>query len=332
MARLSCSLPSAGTPAGLLAALREQAPAWFPGSGPLRGVRLERTRRLAYSTVHVAELVFAGERHRVVVKVFPGAAVQFLALRAVWPRFARQETWRVPKPLAVLEPGPALVMTAVQGRALQTCLPRWSLGAPRAAALAACRRAGAWLRFYHDATRAEHATLDVTGRLAGAEEALAALADHGVDGRWSRALRHGLAELAIRLTGRALATAHVHGEFTVDNVLVDRDRVAVLDVWGRDVGAVHHDLASFLNSLWLLRLTRPALRPAAVDALGRAFLEGYGLEGRGTGDRTALAFLQLVGLLDAAVEIAGRRRRALERAWLARVLQTAAAAAWGVPQ
>lgn len=310
-------------PAGLMAVLYERAPDWFPNAGRVVGVRPLGSRQQAYSTVHRAEVRFAdGSRRKVAVKVFPGAEAQFLALRSVWPMFADHPAWRLPQPLAVLETVPALVMTAVHGRTARDRLPRWAAQAPPPA-LADARRAAGWLRFYHDATRCGDARLDVSARIADAEAAIARLTALVAVGRWGDAARHVLERLGAVLDGQSLPAARVHGEFTVDNVVLDGNCVTALDLWGRDENAVHHDIASFLNSLWLTRLTRPGLRPRAVDALGQAFLDTYFGPRAAAADRAAVAFLQAAGLIDAALEIAGRRQGRLARRWLGRIIGAA---------
>jgi hypothetical protein len=321
MAGLTVRHAADSSPAGLAAALRERAPAWLPGAGGVVAVRAGRSRRYAYSTIHRVEVRFAdGSRRNLVVKVFPDAEVQFLALRSVWPAFADHSTWRIPQPLAVLEAGPALVMTVVDGRTAHERLPYWCARAARPEALADARRIAGWLRFYHDTTGAGHTRLDVSARIADAEVAVARLAALGAAGPWSDQVRRRLDRLGTFLEGRTLPAARVHGEFTVDNVVLHGGCVGALDLWGRDENAVHHDVASFVNSLWLMRLTRPGLGPAAIDALGRAFVDAYFGPRDDRVDRRAVAFLQIVGLIDAALEVAGRRRARLARFWLGRVI------------
>jgi hypothetical protein len=313
-------------PTALHETLRAGAPVWFSGAGEVLDVRLEASRRLAYSTVSRWQIRFAGgSQASVVVKAFPDAEVQFLALRAVWPAFADQHRWRVPRPLALLGAGPALVMTAVEGPTLPERLPRWCPRLPSGKTQADCVRVAGWLRFYHDATSAGQARLDTSVRIADAANAVARLAALGVTGGWTDDIRRVLDRLGPTLDGQALPAARVHGEFTADNVVVTDDAVGALDLWGRDENAVHHDVASFLNSLWLMRLTRPGLGPGAVAALGRAFTGAYFGPRPSALDRRAAAFLQIAGLVDAALEIAGRRRSRLARAWLARVIGGAVA-------
>ncbi len=99
-------------------------------------------------------------------------------------------------------------------------------------------------------------------------------------------------------------------------MLLDGPRVTVLDLLAAHRSAVHHDIASFLNSLTLIRLTRP-MPSAALRRLRRAFLGDY--FGEEEPDATATAFLEGSGLIAAGLEIVGRRRSALARAsvtWL----------------
>jgi hypothetical protein len=100
--------------------------------------------------------------------------------------------------------------------------------------------------------------------------------------------------------------------------LTDGRRLVAIDIWGMYRNAVAHDVASFLNALLMLRLTRPAPW-RGIARLGTAFVEGYG--SLADEDRAAIRFLQAVNLPDIALEIAGRRRSTLARRWLGRVLR-----------
>jgi len=314
-------------PGGLLAALldrvRSRGGVYFPELGPDPAVRIESARRPAYSELHQIALRGAGGRERhLVLKRFPGAPTQFRALESVWPHFAGHPQWAVPRPLDLWDEGPTLVMEYVPGRSLQAVLPRLSWAGPRlSTAHRGCQLAGRWLRFYHDlAAEAEAAPLNAGAKRSALEDSLEALVRVGFE----RALCLRVGAGADRLVGRAaeqpLPVSHVHGEFTVDNVLIHERQIIALDLWATNRDSVAHDLASFLSSLTLLRLTRPLPWPA-LARLRRAFLTGY--FGRAVRTPAPVALLEMMGLADSALEIVERRRSALARVWVRRIVTTA---------
>jgi hypothetical protein len=302
----------------IVARVRERARRYFPDIGEVADVSVLAADRRAYSDIYRLAIC---DGHRqaygVVVKVFPAAEVQFHAMAAVWPRFASHPTWRIPRPLDCLEEGPALVMETVSGAPLNRALPRLAWAGRRIPAAAlACGRAGQWLRFYHDLGLVEEAkTMDLQAKCDSLGESLDGLVGAGFDRARAREIHRRLAAMAEGLDGRAVRVSHVHGDFTVDNVLVDGPRITVLDLWAVSRSAVDHDIASFLNSLLLLRLTRPT-PGAALGRLRQAFLDDY-FAGEPYDDGL-IRFLQAVGIADVALEILGRRRSALLRRWVLR--------------
>lgn len=303
-------------PGGVVERIRERIPNYFPDITQVDQIRVTGTSHRPYSDIY--RLAIDSGRIRapeVIVKVFQGAEVQFRAMTAVWPHFSVHPTWKIPRPLDCLEEGPALVMEAVSGTTLLSRLPwiAWR-GQRLQVAETDCRRAGQWLRFYHTlGVRGEPALLDVHYRRNGFEESLGELANKGFDTRpWHRLADH-LGPLAERLVERPLVGAHVHGEFTADNLLIDGHQVTALDLWSKHWNAVDHDIASFLNSLLLMRLTRP-VPWSALRRLRRAFLGGY--FGQEQYDESAIIFLEGMELADVVVEIVIRRRSAVARAWV----------------
>lgn len=307
-------------PDGLVQRLRERVPDYFPETRKVGQIRLLRTHHRPYSDIYRLSIDSDSIRAReVIVKVSRDADVQFRAMMAVWPDFSVHPTLKIPRPLDYLEEGPALVMEAVSGTTLQARLPwlGWGGGRLRAAE-EDCRRAGQWLRFYHDLGRTdEPAPLDVDFKWNGLEESLEELAEAGFDPRLGQRLTERLRPVAERLHHQPLQISHVHGDFKADNLLIDDVKVTALDLEAQYQNAIDHDVASFLNSLLLQRLTRP-VSWQAICRLRQAFLEGY--FGREHYDGSAIEFLQGFELLCVVLEIVSRRRSAVFRAWIERFL------------
>ncbi len=286
---------------------------------------LTQVREAAYSRLYVFRLSSPDgvtAARGLAVKVFTGQAAspeiakeQFTILRAVWPAFAESLHFGIPRPLDLLADIPALVMEEVSGRpAPELFTPALWLPGRASAALDVCRRSGAWLRHFHAVTRVSSGPLDVEAKLASVPHTLARLEQYGFSRRLGDTVKAGLSSVGEMLLEWPLESACVHGDFTVNNVLLDRHRVVVLDVGGRYRNVIYHDLASFLNSIRLVALSRPVPR-AATSACEEAFLEGY--FGEACPDAAPLWFLRVFGLASVALEILGRRgRRAIPRVWV----------------
>jgi hypothetical protein len=305
----------------LLERIRERVTDYFPdiGNGPT-SVRVTGWSRRAYSDIYRVSVgsQIAGTRE-LIVKVFDQAEAQFRALTSVWPHFAAHPTWKIPRALDYFDEPAALLLEPASGRPLEAGLP-WVAwwGTSLLNVETDLRRAGQWLRFYHELGGPQEAkTLDTEGRWKSFEQARSQLTDAGFSRRSCARLADRLRPLAEEAALLPLRVSHVHGDFKLDNVLVDGPRVTVLDIWGARWNAVEHDIASFLNSLLLQRLTRPA-PVSALRRLAAAFLRGY--FGHGPYPAAAILFLQGTGLADVCLEILGRRRSVAAQAWVMRRL------------
>jgi hypothetical protein len=291
---------------GLIDRVGERASDYFPELDA--GVRVDvraRWRRVYSDVYRLAIGGGAREAKEVVLKICGDAEIQHRAMVAAWPQFAQHQTLKIPRPLDYFPEGPAIVMEAVKGQSLQERLPFWDcLGHWSGTGETDCHRAGQWLRFYHGPGPLAEGHLEADSKVEDFESAVRKLTKAGVVGRhggdWVRQLR-GDGET---VRSRLLPIARVHGDFTIDNVLLDGPRVTGLDVWSVHTNAIYHDIASFLNSIELLRLTR-LLSSTFLSHLRSAFLDGY-FAGE-QWDELALTFLQRVGLVDVALEIYGRR-------------------------
>jgi hypothetical protein len=310
----------------LLEQVRERAPAYFPELGPVRRLRTLAREQRRYSDVVWLRLEGDEARARdVIVKVAEGAERQFDAMRRAHGGFATDGTLLVPRPLDYLPDGPAVVMERVPGTPLASLLRRalpW--GRSRRSAEARCVQAGRWLARYHAATAAGGPRpLDADTKWDFLLESLASLDRAGVEPALLGRLLDALRPTAADAFARPRPVAGLHGDFTADNVLVDGERMIGIDVWGTFVNTVDHDLASFLNSLHLLRITWPLPGPT-LGRLERAFLGGYAAGE--TEQSPATLVLRVIGLADVGLEILSRRRGWAARAYVRRALTTALAA------
>jgi tRNA A-37 threonylcarbamoyl transferase component Bud32 len=223
--------------------------------------------------------------------------------------------------LDYLEDDHALVMEAVSGITLRARMP-WIFweGESIRSVEKACNRAGQWLRFYHELDRTKDiASLDVI-RGRGVEETLNELLATQFNRTLHQQMVSFVGTFAARVSQKPRPVSHVHGDFTADNVLVEREHVTALDLGALSRNTIDHDIASFLNSLLLVRLSSPA--PWSVlSRLREAFLGGY--FGESVRDESAIIFLQVTGLADVALEIVARRRSVFSRMWVERIVARA---------
>lgn len=305
----------------LVERVRQRAPEYFPGveAGFCVDVRA-RWQRAESDVYRLAIVADSGTPREVILKIFGDAEIQYHAkaqyeaMVSVWPRFAQHETLRIPRPLDYFPEGPAIVMEVIAGESLQKRLARLrSWARPTRSAERECEYAGQWLKFYHGPTSLGEVCLDVDTKLKGFREAVGRLGEVGVGRRHGAKWVDDLHADGDDLRSRPLPMSRVHGDFTIDNLLVDGTRVTGLDVWAVDTNAIYHDMATFLNSLVLLRLTRP-LSWIFLSRLRSAFLRGYFASE--PWDEVALTFLQRIGLVDVALAIRRRRPSLLARALL----------------
>ena len=186
----------------ILAHVRERARDYFPEIEAVAGLRTVETHHRSRSEVYRVAIE-DGRRgsHEVVIKISEDAAVQFRSMTDIWPHFASHPTWKIPRPLDCLEEGRAMVVGKVPGIPLPARLPRVAWGGRRLrAAEADCRRAGQWLRFYHDLeAKEEPRPLDVPAKLDGLAQSLREMERAGFDPRVCRTLADRIGPLANRL-------------------------------------------------------------------------------------------------------------------------------------
>ncbi|MFH1331461.1 MAG: aminoglycoside phosphotransferase family protein [Actinomycetota bacterium] len=210
-------------------------------------------------------------------------------------------------PVAYLPDINAVVTERLEAGPLRSRLgPRPGAEGRQAAVL---RRAGRWLRLYHDRVAGA-----APGRFDGAALALELERVAAVVARPS--LREALAGLARRARERDGVEAVVgatHGDFNLANVLVTGDgRVAVLDP-NLVPGPLLQDAAKLLTDLRMRRAR--AVARGRVGRRGLAAAEAAFLEGYGPADSGLLGFLRDVAAARRGIEM---EERLAGRPWLLR--------------
>jgi len=286
-------------------------------------LRLVRVRTAAYSRL----FVFHGSSEdgelsiRLAVKVYNSAdqlvfaRQQFDTLHLLWDDFSKSQRLKVPRPLDFLPDLPAIVMEEVRGRSVQE-LVKWVSWRcwTREKAATACHYCGEWLHLFHAVTRVAQGQLDAGEKHKSLQIGVAQLEKYGFAGKTCKDLEAKSGLLVMMLSEQNDQRSLVHGDFTVDNALLDGDIITVLDAEGRYQNLIYHDMASFLNSIALVGLGRP-MRESVLRLCSDAFLHGY--LGDCKYNNSALWFLRVSGLVSVALEVLGRyAHQPLAQMWL----------------
>jgi hypothetical protein len=296
--------------------VRARIQSYFPDIQKIGQVRVTHSIRRSYSNIHCMTIYADGQpSKKLIIKISETGAQQFVAMKSIWPQFEAHATWKIPRPLDYLPEDSALVMEEVSGISLAERLP-WVLWIDRNVTVAEidCTRIGEWLRYYHDVGKADkRSPVSTDGIWPGLNETLAELSANGFD----TSIRPLVEEWVVPLAQRALEIARpvsfVHGDFTADNVMIDGENVVVVDLCAALRNSIDLDIAAFLNSLLLLRLTRP-VPWSAIDRMRNAFLSGYFKSD--PLEEIPILFLQGMGLADVALEIVRRRRSPVVKFWI----------------
>jgi Phosphotransferase enzyme family len=218
---------------------------------------------------------------RVTASSNPGETVsrEFKAIQIVWA-LAGQRLAGLPKPLMVLPEAGLMVTEKVSGIPLSQVLARrtnYVMAVFRAANVCDITRGvGGWLSQFHEATRqpalahdAKAFDREVTSQLEGCVR-------RGLGGAAAQDIFRAASRASGLVDGQPLPAAARHGDFTARNILIDGERIGVVDFENfveRDT--IYEDLGKFVAYLAMLQ-GRPGYSRVAVNAAAQCFLRGYG--------------------------------------------------------
>ena len=210
------------------------------------------------------------------------AAEQYEALtriEAAWQRTNGQieVAWQRTKglqcvhPYALFKNQAIVVLEWVPGRSLGQIMLALRTSAPKASELAS--QAGRWLSAFHHLGRKPARPMDAEQKRPIVESM------YGWQGAQNPAFRRSVDSLLAALPEAASTTVEhswTHGDFKMDNLLVEAECLTGIDVHLRHNNAVVYDLGSFLNHMELSCLDpRNPWRMDDRDRLATHFLEGY---------------------------------------------------------
>lgn len=185
----------------------------------------------------------------------------------------------VPEPLFVLPALGILVTRKIPGTPLAQSFKKYGnrfCGPFRSAAVAEkARQAGVWLKNFQDATQAEPIVFNRSCFLAEVEKRLPLLEHKGFKPQLGREILDKVALQSTRFQGRLTPAAARHGDFIPQNILIQDDRVGIVDFEAfAERKSVYYDPCMFLGYLLLLR-TRAPYHPGSLDRARLAFLAGF---------------------------------------------------------
>jgi hypothetical protein len=229
---------------------------------------------------------------------------EFEALQIVRKHLPPQLLSTVPKPLTVLSSSRALVLEGLSGKPLNVILKH---EANRLIGVLRRRRmhhlgqlVGQWLRQLHQATRLEPLPHHSANFLALLEECLGRCRTVGLARDEVDTIRHWLGEASHSIEGQPMPSAARQGDFIPQNILVDGNRVRVVDFENFcRCDSVYQDIATFVTYVQALSAFAFYSHGALRD-LTEGFFQAYGVTGNEFPFRLYLtrSFVRLISELD----------------------------------
>jgi tRNA A-37 threonylcarbamoyl transferase component Bud32 len=204
---------------------------------------------------------------------------EYRALCVLQSRLGPVMNGSLPVPLGTHDSDRVLVVSGVDGVPLSRVLKRDAnrlTGPVRARRLTGVGTAvGGWLRHFHDATARAPIPHDHDVFCRELARALHRLGEKaGTDGLDE--VQEQLVRESERLAGASLDAAAGHGDFLPQNVLIQQDRVAVVDFENYRLRAtVHRDVGHMLAYAMMLE-RQPRYHAGAMRAFTDAFVAAYG--------------------------------------------------------
>jgi hypothetical protein len=224
----------------------------------------------------------------------------------VGPAFSRG----LPEPLLVLPSKGILVTSKVPGVPLAAILKKYAnrLSAPFLGSAIASKAyaAGLWLKNFQTATQNEPLTFNKDSFLAELERRLSRMEAKGFGADCAQKILERASVRAIDFEGKLIPASARHGDFIVQNILLEGEEVGAVDFEAfAPREPIYDDPGMFLGYLLVLE-TRPFYQAKCLAAARFAFLEGFG--GKHAVDRSLLNMYTLKGAIRTITDGAPLRR------------------------
>lgn len=260
-----------------------------PILGPWQLQRV-RSYRIAFSEVLEYRRALDPDKPLILVKhrlgIVPAArtadslAREFRGLEALWDRAGQELEGTVPRPLAYLPEALAIALEKLPGKSLQTLLKRRANRATGIFAMAKFRgiaaQLGRWLRLFHRSTFEPAGTHDAEAYIATISKWLEHCRANGLEEGIARRVLDLASTASHRAESQLVPRAAFHGDLIPANILVNGDRIAIVDFGGyRTPEPIYNDLG-FVLAYFGVMAQSPLYSHRLVQGMSRGFLEGYG--------------------------------------------------------
>lgn len=204
---------------------------------------------------------------------------EFAAIARLHDQLSGELRDSVPQPLLWLPGTPAFAMSKLGGIPFGTLLKqqasRVSIGGHQAL-IAAATRIGFWLKHFHEATAQPPCEFDPGPFLFDLELQIKRSIGNGWPADRAERVLSRTRVAAREAEGRLVPLAARQGDFRVENILLDGERVHVVDFENfAETDAIYEDVCALLSYLTLLSGS-PLYAANRVDAAAHAFASAYG--------------------------------------------------------
>jgi len=208
---------------------------------------------------------------------------EYTIMKKVYEGLETDSRFLLVRPVGYVPEYLALVMEESPGSSLSGHIQRkgkgWPTSSVRQSLRGNCNLAGEWLRRFQALTSQQGKTRPFFQVLRSDIGNIIECLTERPRVRFSRELGAEVLAYMNQILGGAAhdkaAVTGKTGEFSPGNMLVDGERLTVLDFGMYTLGASMSDAAQFYNHLEMFR-HKPIYRPSLVRELQRGFLDGYG--------------------------------------------------------
>ena len=253
-------------------------------------IECERERRVLYlKHIKLVDIDGAEAARRV--------TVEFRTLSELSDHFRPHAAWRVPRPVAVdpaermllTEQVPGVVLKDLIGRSAK----RTAFGYGHEVMEEYCAMSGRWLRQFQSFTAQAEGSFNHEGLREYCAQRLDTLVldkDSGIDAAFKRRFLDYLQRAQESLGARPDRIVGRHNDFSPHNILVEGERLSVIDFGFFDHDSYLYDVGKFWFQLECMKAS-PLFSARTIERLQTSFLSGYG----GSVDTGDPAFQLVVG-------------------------------------
>lgn len=233
------------------------------------------TRRVVYlKRVKVDGIGAAAARRRVML--------EYETLGSLFEHFRLHAIGSVPRPLALFADECAILTEEAPGRVLMELIGRYAkryrFGLQDDLLAQHCASAGAWLRDFQSFTAQGPAQFNFDGLMKYCEQrlnTLSALGAPGIDQRFIGCFRRYMEARHRETAAKPDKMVGRHNDFSPHNILVQAERICVIDFGFFDRDSYLYDLCKFWFQLECMKAS-PLYRKSTIERLQASFFAGYG--------------------------------------------------------